>query len=292
MISDKILKIAGLVLLLFAILITLFSLYLSYMVTHPFRIPILQTPSNYGMSYENVEFESTDGVKLKGWFIPGIHENETSPLVIVSHGHGANKGDVLMAADVLHRNGYDVFLFDYRAHGESGGSFATLGWLETNDLKGAIEYVKERKNPESIGVIGFSMGGATAITVAGQTSDIRAVVSDSAFAYRTEVIVHAVKNIIPPPLSYLTPFLAQMQGLSLDENLPIDYAGEISPAALLIIQGDEDILVETEDAISLYENAKEPKELWIVPDTPHVGAHWTHRQEYEERVLTFFEEYL
>ncbi len=286
------LEIAGLILVLFVILVTLFSLYLSFMIIHPFRMSAIRTPSHYGMSYENVAFDSLDGTQLKGWFIPSVQDNEPSPLIIVCHGHGSNKGNVLFAAGFLHRSGYEVFLFDFRAHGESDGDFATLGWLEPDDLKAAIEYLKKEVNPKSTGVIGFSMGGATAITTAGQTSEIRAVIADSSFADRSELIVQAVKYVFPPPLAYLTPIFAGLQGLNLHENLPINYAGKISPNALLIIQGDKDHLVGTEDAVSLYDNAKEPKELWIVPDTPHVAAHRTQRSEYERRVLAFFDEYL
>ncbi len=272
------------------IIIILSSLINSYTVVHPPRRSITLTPSEYGMGYETVSFESLDGLRLKGWFIPNILKNESHPLIIVCHGHGANKGNVLFAAKLLHNNGYNVLLFDFRAHGESEGDFASLGWLEPNDLKGAIEYAKNRFNPKNIGVMGFSMGGTTAITTAGQTPEIRAVVADSAFADRFKLISKASR--FPPPFAYLTPMFAQIQGMNMDENLPVNYAENITPNALLIIQGDQDNLVETEDAISLYNKAKDPKEIWLVQDTPHVGAYQTQRQDYEKRVLLFFNEYL
>lgn len=257
------------------------------MILHPPRRPVTLTPADYGMSYEEVTFESLDGLKLKGWLIPN---NQSSSLVIVCHGHGANKGDVLFAAEFLYKNGYGIFLFDFRAHGESEGTTATLGWLEPNDLKGAIAYVKERPIPKNIGVIGFSMGGATAITTAGQTSEIQAIVADSAFADRSKLITKAVN--FPPPIAYLTVLFVRMQDLNLEENLPMNYAEKITPNALLIIQGDKDRLVETEDAELLYNKAKEPKELWLVPDTPHVRAYQTEKTQYQTKILTFFDEYL
>jgi fermentation-respiration switch protein FrsA (DUF1100 family) len=282
----EILKTAFIILAGFAILIVLFSLVQSYTLVHPPRRPPIFDPSDYGMSYETVSFQSLDGLELKGWLIPN---NRSGSLVIVCHGHGANKGDVLFAARFLHNSGYNILLFDFRAHGESAGDIATLGWLEPNDLKGAIEYVKNRLNPENIGVIGFSMGGATAITTAGQINEILAVVADSAFADRSRLIKKAV-NL--PLLDDLTVLSARIQGMNMHENLPIDYASEISPNAILIIQGDRDRLVETEDAELLYNSAKDPKELWLVENTPHVRAYQTQRQEYERRVLGFFDRYL
>ena len=269
-----------------AFLIALLSLPNSFTIIHPPRRPSALTPSHYGMSYEAVSFRSLDGLQLKGWLIPN---NQSDSLVIVCHGHGANMGDVLFAAKFLHNSGYDILLFDFRAHGGSEGATATLGWLEPNDLKAAIEYAKNRLSPERIGVMGFSMGGATAITTAGQISEIRAVVADSAFADRSRLIIKAV-NI--PLFGYLTVLFAQMQGLNLNENLPLDYADKISPSALFIIQGDRDRLVDVMDGKSLYNKAKEPKEFWLVENTPHVQAYRTHKEEYERRVLEFFGEHL
>jgi fermentation-respiration switch protein FrsA (DUF1100 family) len=271
---------------LFMILI-LTSLLNSYLTLHPPRRTSLPAPSDYGMSYESIAFESLDNIELRGWFIPS---NRSRSLIIVCHGHGAGKGDVLLASKFLHENGYQIILFDFRAHGESAGEFATLGWLEPNDLKGAIAYAKERISPQSIGVLGFSMGGATAITTAGQIPDIQAVVADSAFADRFSLVSKASR--LPPPLSYLMPVFAELQGMNMRENLPIDYADKISPSALLIIQGDQDHLVGIEDARSLYDRAKDPKELWLPENTPHVAAYITQGKEYERRILEFFGEYL
>jgi len=285
----EILKKGGVVLIGVAIIITVISLFQSYSIVHPLRRPVTLTPSYYGMDYESVVFNSSDGLRLKGWL---ILNNESRSMVIVSHGHGANKGDVLEVAGVLYRNGYSTFLFDFRAHGESEGDFASLGWLETNDLEGAIEFVKDRANPDNIGVIGFSMGGTVAITTAGQRSDIKAVVADSAFADRSKLIDMAVKHVLPSPLDFLIHFFLRMQGMDMVENLPLEHVDAISPNALLIIQGDKDHLVEVEDAMSLYDKAKEPKELWLVPGAPHVGAHQTEKSEYEKRILEFFDKYL
>lgn len=264
--------------------IVVIPLFQAYNVSHPFRRLPTVTPSQYGMDYESVVFTTSDGLQLMGWL---ILNNESDSLVILCHGHGSNKGEVVHVAEMLHRNGYSTFLFDFRAHGESKGDFATLGWLETSDLKAAIGYVKERVNPESIGVIGFSLGGATAIMTAGQTDDIKAVVSDSAFADRSRLIEKATQ---PLPFGYLTVLLARMWGMNMEEN-PADYAEKVSPNALMIIQGDKDHLVDVEDAELMYDKAKEPKELWLVPNAPHVVA-YAERSDYEERVVGFFDKYL
>lgn len=282
----RLVRVAVLLLLLLAVLLVSLSFYVSRLVIHPYRTFAAEDPSDYGMDYENVTFRSPDGLELKGW----LAENEGSDSVIIlCHGHGSNRGRMLPFAEFLHRGGYSVFLFDFRAHGENPGDIATLGWLEPMDLMGAAGYVEEKLDPESIGVMGFSMGGATAITTAGQISEIEAVVADSAFADRADVISRIV-NV--PPVSWMVPALVGVQGISMSENLPRDYAGNISPSALMIIQGDMDHLVSVDDAELLYARAGEPKELWIVEGAPHVLSYLVEKYEYEKRVLEFFGSHL
>ncbi|MBN2331075.1 MAG: alpha/beta hydrolase [Candidatus Aenigmarchaeota archaeon] len=283
------LRAAGMALLILLVLISVTPFYQSYAFFHPQRRTSAVTPSYFAEDYEHVVFSSSDGVELDGWLMPNDASNA---LVVVCHGHGSSKGDVIGVAEMLYRNGYSVFMFDFRAHGESGGDLATLGWLEVEDLKAAIGFVNEMANPASIGVLGFSMGGATAITTAGQTDDIKAVVADSAFADRSRLIAKAVDNNLPPPFSFLTLLFARARGMNLDDNLPISYVQGISPNALLIIQGDSDHLVGLDDARLLYDMAEEPKELWLLDDTPHVAAFHTERTEYERRVIGFFDEHL
>jgi fermentation-respiration switch protein FrsA (DUF1100 family) len=276
-------------LVMIIILLSITPFFQSYAIFHPTRRDNAVTPSHFAEDFERVSFNSSDGLRLDGWIIPN---DESDSLVIVCHGHGSNKGDMIDIAEMLHRSGYSVFMFDFRAHGKSEGDLATLGWLEPDDLRAAIGFVKERVSPDNIGVIGFSMGGATAITTAGQSDDIKAVVADSAFPDRSKLIAKAVDNSLPPPFSFITLVFARLRGMNLDGNNPASHVQGISPNALLIIQGDSDHLVELDDAKLLYDKAKEPKELWLVDDTPHVAAFHIDRNEYERRVIGFFDEHL
>jgi len=61
---------------------------------------------------------------------------------------------------------------------------------------------------------------------------------------------------------------------------------------ILIIHGDDDIVVPLNDAYEIYDRAKGPKFLWVVEETGHIRAYSTHKEEYEEKVVKFFDEYL
>lgn len=126
--------------------------------------------------------ESSDGIRLAGWYIPSASgSGPTGPTVVLAHGHGSNKSNMLGYAEVLHAD-YNVVAFDFRNHGQSGGSQTTLGVLEQNDLRAVIDWVVETKAPEQIAVLGASMGGATALNEAIADDRVDALILESTHA--------------------------------------------------------------------------------------------------------------
>jgi len=117
---------------------------------HPAQCEDLPQLSDYpdleGWAQE-VQFKSQDGTQLAGWFIPG--ERQTSVLLL--HGYRCKREEMLPHADMLHRAGYTVFLFDFRSRGESEGDAVTLGYYERGDVLGAIDYLKTRPDVDLAG---------------------------------------------------------------------------------------------------------------------------------------------
>jgi pimeloyl-ACP methyl ester carboxylesterase len=138
------------------------------------RAPLNTTPLQAGLHYEEVGFRTSDGVGLRGWFIPrGI--DEPGPAVLFSHGwlwnrlgniggqvpFGDRTVDFLPAARALHDAGFHVLLFDLRNHGQSGRSLPiTYGPREGLDIQAAVAYLRLRRevDPARVGALGFSMG--------------------------------------------------------------------------------------------------------------------------------------
>jgi len=137
------------IILLVLIFVILFSFLIFMMSIRPGEWSIYFTPDRFKLKYEEVTFESSDGLKLKGWFIPGNKSNNT---IIVMHGYPTNKADVLPFSMFLLKK-FNVFLFDFRSFGESEGSHTTAGYKEVNDLDGAVEYLKGRKDVKNIGAM-------------------------------------------------------------------------------------------------------------------------------------------
>jgi uncharacterized protein len=144
------------------------------------RAPLDRTPLSAGMQYEDVEFKSTDGLDIRGWFIPA-DERPARPAPAIAFVHGwlwnrlgnvegqvpvpDKSVDFMPAAKALHDAGYGVLLFDLRHHGESdrGRAPLTFGVHEARDFIGAVEYLRSRPDVDNdrIGAIGCSMGGNT-----------------------------------------------------------------------------------------------------------------------------------
>src|SRR3990172_13082055 len=136
------------VIYLFVIILAL-SFLIVYLNSHPPRYPLNIPPSSYGLKFESVEFNTPDKILLRGWFIKSVSSMQyeagrKKPVIIICHGLWANKSDFTELSSYLSKADYHVLLFDFRGHGESKGNSSTLGFLEKNDLRSAIDYVKSQ----------------------------------------------------------------------------------------------------------------------------------------------------
>src|SRR5207247_6728192 len=114
--------------------VVLFPLALSYVFTHSARA-VVPTPQ-LGGAYENVNFTTSDGLSLRGWYVP----SKNHAAVIAAPGRaGAQK-----PARVLIRHGYGVLVFDRRGEGESDGDPNAFGWVADRDLNAAVAFLQSR----------------------------------------------------------------------------------------------------------------------------------------------------
>lgn len=279
--------------LIIVIWIILVSFYTFYTSIHPKKIISGETPADFNLQYEEVTFPTPDGLNLRGWFIPSAAQ--TDKTIIILHGYPADKGDVLRWGIFL-QPVYNLLFFDFRGLGQSEGSYTTVGYLEPQDLLGALDYLKSRKelNPDKIGIMGFSLGGAVAIMTASQAPGIKAIVADSAFAKLDNMLEIVYKNFffIKKPFIWMTKLWARLF-LKVDVNkiAPQEAAKEVT-IPLLIINGEKDILITPENAQAIYNNAAGPKELWLVKGAEHGVSYFAAKDEYEKKALDFFQKYL
>jgi fermentation-respiration switch protein FrsA (DUF1100 family) len=241
---------------------------------------------------QEVEFQSAeDHTRICGWFFAA--PATPAPVVVLCHGIWTGRRECLPLALRFRAAGYNVLVFDFRAHGMSEGRFTSVGHHETNDVLGAVAYLKSRPEVDTqrIGVIGFSMGAAATIQAAARCTDIAAVVADSAYAafldaahYSFSVVTRVPQFVVAPMAVRWAKWIVHVDPSQLR---PIDVIARIAPRPVFITHGTLDEIVPVRHAHTLFAAAEEPKELWIVPDAHHVGARDADTDAYFVKVETF-----
>ncbi len=290
------LKIAAIVLTLLVIAYIGICIYVADKLSHPTRKALTTNPGNYGLTYENIDFKSTvDNILLKGWFVdtPG-----TKRTILMMHGRNSTK-DNRISMEVMQglaARGYDIFTFDFRAHGESGGDRYSLGPWETRDVAGALAYLKTR-GIDHVGALAYSMGAATEILAAPDHPEMTALALDSPFSDLPALLDKELPRNSRLPGFFNPGILLAGQvffGLNLLDTKPVRQMAQLKDRPILLIHGDADQLVPVNQAYELQKAAEgNPNfSLWIVPGAAHVGAFDVNKQDYLDRVGAFFDKYL
>jgi pimeloyl-ACP methyl ester carboxylesterase len=169
-----------------------------------------------------------------------------------------------------------VVTFDFRGHGRSGG-LSTLGDKEIYDLDVAVRYARELGYAKIV-TVGFSMGASVVLRQAALRRGVDAVISVSGpgrWYYRdTEPMrrVHfaAERRLGRAFTKHVLHTRISPEGWPIPEPLPpAEAAAMISPTPLLIVNGDQDVYFPPEHGRQLYDAAREPKELWLLPGFGH-----------------------
>lgn len=263
-------------------------------ITHPPRQPTGVLRDEAGQPFQHVRFPTADGLTLSGWYRPG----HNGAAIILQHGYRSNSQQMLPAAQVLARHGYAVLCFDFRGHGDSGGDHVTFGLEEVRDTAAAVAWLDQQAGatPLRLGILGNSMGGATAILAAAEQPRLAAVATEGAFAALPDEIGVGIRlrtHLPARPLATL--FLleaAHETGYPLRAIAPVARIAAISPRAVFIMQGGQDARVAARQGEQLFAAAGAPKDYWCVPGAAHVALQRTVPAVYEQRLLAFFDRYL
>jgi uncharacterized protein len=257
---------------------------LGYVTTHIGRAVV---PANkLGVAYENVRFTSSDGLELEGWYVP----SRNGAAVIAFPGRKGPQKPTRMLA----RHGYGVLLFDRRGEGKSEGEPNSWGWGGDRDIKAAIAFLQRRRDvdPGRIGGIGLSVGGEMMLEAAADTEALAAVVSEGAGARMfTEEMdedlpgVEKATIVVPAWLKQasIAVFSNQLPPTDLKDLVP-----RIAPRPMLLIAAPNAPTGEDLNR-GYFAAAGQPKTLWEIPESGHVGGLSARPQEYERRVVGFFD---
>lgn len=220
-------------------------------------------------SPEDIYFKTSDGLTLHGWFFQAANL-EARATILVLHGNAENLSTHVNSVLWLIKEGFNLFIFDYRGYGKSQGSPSIKGvHLDAESALKALLSVP-RVDKERIIVLGQSIGGAIAVYTVAHTpykDRIAALVIDSAFSsYRLIAREKLAQFFITWPFQYPLSYLAS------DAYSPIRWIREVSCVPVLIIHGDKDPVVPMHHGQMLYEAAQDPKEFWETTVPGHVRS--------------------
>ena len=241
------------------------------------------------------DLTASDGVRIAGWYIPATNQSAAAPTVVLAHGNGKSKSEMLSWAAPLHAD-YNLVLFDFRNHGQSSGDRTTLGVREVRDLQAIVDWLVRTKSPSSIAVLGVSMGGATAIDEAAKDERVAAVILDSTHATLVGALQKQLESrglplALPGAWSILLGGLLRTgEDLSLAD--PVQAMEQIGDRPVLIVAAGDDDAVGPTDAADLAEAASDDGvrvELKSCPKAKHGASIETCSSEYAGWVLGFLD---
>jgi alpha-beta hydrolase superfamily lysophospholipase len=210
-----------------------------------------------------------------------------TPVVLLLHGMGGDRRSMLPRARLLVAAGISVLLIDLQGHGETPGEHITLGWRESDDVRVALEWLRERGPARRIGVIGVSLGGA-AFLLGEAPPQVDALVLEAVHPRLRRAIENRVGRWFAPLL------LIQVEprlGVRIAKLNPVRHIAAVD-APVLVVGGARDTDTTEEETRALFAAAREPKELWIVPGAGHEDFSRIDADGYRRHVVEFLRRHL
>jgi alpha-beta hydrolase superfamily lysophospholipase len=269
-----------------------------------------------GAQRQDLDVRAPDNVRLRGWKVTPLNPNGS--WVLLFHGVADNRVGAIGQSQFLLRAGYGVVMMDARAHGASGGSITTYGWLERNDTRAIIDALLSSDRDKCVSVqfnrprppgsptdalppfhlfaLGESLGAGIALQSAAADPRIEAVVAEAPFASLREA-TYDYAGLQKSPLLGKTLFAPGAwtmlyRGQSIADFPAAEVAPEKSVAArafpVLLICDTADVVLPCRHAERIYAAARGPKQLWVVPRAFHTSALGFQPEEFRRRVLSFF----
>lgn len=268
---------------LLAIYWVLLPLGMSVFATHRPQVP--PSASDVPLGHENVVVTTADGLDLAAWYIP----SKNGAAVITFPREWTTSHAAMLA-----RHGYGVLMLDPRGYGESEGDPNAYGWGNTEDIAAAVAYLASRPDVSqgSIGGLGLSMGGEQMIEAAAGNRGLRAVVSEGAGERSVrESMMRGLKGALAiPAMAVQTGAVVVLSGHTPPPSLET-LIGQIAPRPVFLIfsthgGGGEELNP------AYFAAANEPKQLWEIPEAGHTAGISAEPEEYERRVIGFFDQWL
>jgi len=238
---------------------------------------------------EVMDFQVPELGKREGWFFPGVRR---APTIVLCHGYESSRGELLTLVSALQDHQYNVFVFDFAAHGANTG-ITTLGYREADELRKAVDTLAARDDldPTRFGLWGYNLGAYAALRETEGDKRIHALILDSVYDDPEQMVKVGVEHngLGKFPLmirSTQISFGYLNNGHRNDPPLSTKLLA-LNGVPTLFIQAldDPELAATTRD---MFLKAPEPREQAIIAHGNFVGLSDQEKREYENRVVSFF----
>jgi pimeloyl-ACP methyl ester carboxylesterase len=281
---------AILALLFFAVLATAgVAGFLVYRIVKPVRTSSEINLQSFPGRPDAVQFTVLNNQAREGWFFPGFRG---APTIVLCHGYGSSRAELLTLVSALQDHQYNVFLFDFAAHGGNSGA-TTFGYREADELRSALDALAMRNDvdPHNFGVWGYNLGAYAALREAERDPRIRALVLDSVYDTPSQMVKIGVERtgLAGFPLMIRSAeFSFDLLNLSYRKEPPLSTRlNALVNVPILFIQAADDPELAA-IARNMFVKAPEPREQTIIGHGNFVAMNDDDKRAYENRVVSFF----
>lgn len=279
----------------------------------PPRTPILRTPEEYGMEYEEISFTTADGVKIEGWYIPA----DSNKIIISNHfspanrygfaGHqepftyaGGFEVNFLPRYKALHDAGYNVLAYDLRCHGKSEGGekgITGVGYFEWQEVLASLDYVRKRSETSEMDISLMSMCMGANATLNAMEKDpaafegVKSLLAIAPLKGKTTIERNCENMGIDTKegVGAFEPIYTGITGLKVEDHNIIPKAAFIK-IPTFYLQVRNDMNSRWTDVQEMYDNTPvEDKKIFYVEETPWRFHGYTYFSEHPEQMIEWFD---
>ncbi|NMO03097.1 alpha/beta hydrolase [Gordonia sp. TBRC 11910] len=286
--------------------------------THGLRTPVLRTPNEVGLDYEECWFPSADGVTLEAWYIPAEGSDK---LLIANHpmpcnrygfpGHlppyntmfGGFEVNFLPELKHLHDAGYNILTYDIRNHGRSGagsGGLSGIGLLECRDVLGSMRYAQTRPDTKDmhLGLYSRCMGSNSTMVAVAMWPDAFASVEAAVFLQPAPgaMLVRAAATHFKLDADKTEQRVAdriyELSGFHLADLSPTPSAHAVT-FPTLVAQLERDWLIDRNDIEEIYNHLDTvDKDLFWIPGSDQRFSGYNYFGQHPERLVGWFDTHM
>ena len=282
----------------------------------PPRTPILRTPAEYGLEFEEISFETKDGVPIKGWFMPA----DSDKVIISNHfspanrygfaGHlegldfaGGFEVNFLPRYKALHDAGYNVLAYDLRSHGESGeggNGVSGVGYYEWQEVLASIDYIKNRPDTaeKDTSLMSMCMGANATFNAIEKTpeafEDIKSLIAVAPLKGRTTIERNCEQMQIPvgEGVEAFDSIYNGITGLHVADHNIIPKAANVH-IPIFYFQVRNDMNSRWTDVQEMYDlTPVEDKKVEYLENTPWRFEGYKYFSEHPEAMIAWFDSHM